>query len=203
MKTTLLITAILMLIHVGVNNLHAQVNPYLQTPTRTSIYISLHSTDSSFTKVRYGLSTTNLNQGRTGSFQNISEKIWHTVKLTGLSSDTRYYYRCISGIDSSDIYPFRSEPLPGMAGRHIRFIIFGDSRYGDTIPSKLAEVCQAILQTLGTKYGSARYDSVNVVMHTGDIVWKGTDVSRFQTEYFTGSHDYPEIQETVDTITMS
>lgn len=185
MKKNLLITGILILILFGINNLRAQVNPYLQTPTPTSIYISWHSTDISFTEVRYGLTAAGLNQVTAGSFQNISGKIWHTVKLTGLSPDTRYYYRCISGADSSEIYPFRSQPLPGTAGQHVRFVIFGDSRYNDTIPSILAQLCQNVQQTLQTKYGFAWVDSVNVVMHTGDIVWKGTQIDRFQTEYFT------------------
>ncbi|MCX6287642.1 MAG: fibronectin type III domain-containing protein [Bacteroidetes bacterium] len=182
---TLLITGILIMVLVGIKDLQAEVNPYLQTPTPTSIYISWHSTDSSFTKVHYGLSATGLNQVQAGSFQNISGKIWHTVKLTSLTPDTRYYYRCISGADSSNVYPFRSEPLQGIPGQHIRFVIFGDSRYDDTIPTNFADVCQAVQQTLEAKYGSAWYDSVNIVMHTGDIVYSGLTISRFQTEYFT------------------
>ena len=186
MKTQFLqITGILMLVLLGINILRAQVNPYLQTPTPTSIYISWHSTDISFTKVRYGFSATGLNNVATGSSQNIHGKVWHTVKLTNLTPDTRYYYRCISGVDSSDVFPFRSEPLPGKAGRHIRFVAFGDSRFTDTIPSHLHEICQAVVQTLGIKYGSAWSDSVNLVMHTGDIVYSGKDISRFQNEYFT------------------
>ena len=165
-------------------SLRAQVNPYLQTPTPTSIYISWHSTDISVTKVRYGLTASNLDLVETGSHQNISGKIWHTVKLTGLTPDTRYYYRCISGVDSSAVYPFRSQPAPGTAGRHVRFVIFGDSRYNDTIPSILGHLCENVQQTLQTKYGSTWYDSVNLVMHTGDIVWRGTQIDRFQTEYF-------------------
>ena len=184
MKTNVQIPGILLLILFTVNSNQAQVNPYLQTPTPTSIYISWHSTDSSFTKVRYGLSSTNLNQVVTGTFQNISGKIWHTVKLTGLTPYTRYYYRCRSGVDSSAIYPFRSEPLPGTPGRHIRFVVFGDSRYDNNTPSILGQLCQNVQQTLQTKYGSAWYDSVNVVMHTGDIVWAGSEIARFQTEYF-------------------
>ncbi len=182
---TFLITELFLLSLVGTIDLQAQVNPYLQTPTPTSIYICWHSNDTSFTKVRYGLALTSLNQVQTGSFQNIGGKHWHTVKLTGLTPDTRYYYRCISGSDSSEVYPFRSEPLPGTAGRHIRFVIFGDSRYNDTIPSNLGELCQNVQQTLQTKYGTTWYDSVNLVMHTGDIVWTGRDIARFQTEYFT------------------
>lgn len=148
------------------------------------MYISWHSNDTAFTIVRYGISGTSLNEVIDGSFQNISGKRWHTVKLTGLAPDTRYYYRCISGVDSSDIYPFRSEPLPGSPGRHIRFVIFGDSRYNDTIPSILGQLCQNVQQTLQSKYGNAWFDSVNLVMHTGDIVWKGSEIDRYQTEYF-------------------
>ncbi|MEI6456940.1 MAG: hypothetical protein WCO93_11680, partial [bacterium] len=66
MKKKLLITGILMLTIVGCNNLQAQVNPYLQTPTPTSIYVSWHSTDVSFTKVRYGLAEISLTQEKTG-----------------------------------------------------------------------------------------------------------------------------------------
>ena len=175
---------VFILILAGNINLRAQVNPYLQTPTPTSVYISWHSNDTTFTKVRYGLSATWLDGVKAGSFQNISGKRWHTVKLTGLAPDTRYYYRCISGGDSSDIYPFRSEPLPGSPGRHIRFVIFGDSRYNDTIPSILGQLCQNVQQTLQSKYGDAWVDSVNLVMHTGDIVWSGKQIERFQTEYF-------------------
>ena len=172
------------LIQVHTVSLQAQINPYLQTPTPISVYISWHSNDTSFTKIRYGLSDTNLDQVTTGSFENIRGKHWHTVKLTGLTPDTRYYYRCISGADSSAVYPFRSEPLPGTAGRHIRFVIVGDSRYNDTIPSILGQLCQNVQQTLQSKYGPAWFDSVNLVMHTGDIVWTGRDISRFENEYF-------------------
>ncbi|MFZ4520483.1 MAG: hypothetical protein ACOYNC_02185 [Bacteroidales bacterium] len=41
----------------------------------------------------------------------------------------------VTGADSSAVNPFRSEPIPGMAGQHIRFVVFGDSGYDDTIPS--------------------------------------------------------------------
>jgi acid phosphatase type 7 len=173
---------VLILVHTG--SLQAQINPYLQTPAPTSVYISWHSNDTSFTKIRYGLSDTTLDNVTTGSFQNISGKHWHTVRLSGLTPDTRYYYRCISGTDSSSVYPFRSHPLPGTSGRHIRFVIFGDSRYNDTIPSILGELCQSVEQTLQSKYGNAWCDSVNLVMHTGDIVWSGRDIGRFENEYF-------------------
>lgn len=165
--------------------LWAQPNPYLQTPTPTSVYISWHSADTSFTLVRFGLSEAALDQVTGGSFQNISGKLWHTVQLTGLSPSTRYYYRCISGTDSSAVYPFRTQPQGTGPGLHVRFVLIGDTRDNDTIPTYLPVVCQYLEQTLVSKYGSDWFDSVNLVMHTGDIVWNGNDVDRYQNEFFT------------------
>jgi hypothetical protein len=163
----------------------SQPKPYLQTPTPTSIYISWHSTDTAFTKVRFGSSATTLTSITQGSFLNNSGKIWHTVKLTGLTPATTYYYRCISGTDSSQIFPFRTQPSLPVPGQHVRFVVVGDSRNNDTIPTYLPVVCENILQTLIAKYGTEWYNSVNMVMHTGDVVWSGKDINRFEPEYFT------------------
>lgn len=163
----------------------SQPKPYLQTPTPTSIYISWHSTDTAFTQVRYGSSATALTSLEQGTFLNNSGKIWHTVKLTGLTPATTYYYRCISGTDSSAIFPFRTEPSSSAPGQHVRFVVVGDSRNNDTIPTYLPVVCENILQTLVAKYGADWYNSVNLVMHTGDVVWSGADINRFEPEYFT------------------
>jgi hypothetical protein len=162
----------------------SQPKPYLQTPTPTSIYICWHSTDTSFTQVRYGSSDSTLTNLATGSFLNNAGKIWHTVKLTGLTPATTYHYRCISGADSSEVYPFRTQPSSSAPGQHVRFVVVGDSRNNDTIPTCLPVVCENILQTLISKYGADWYNSVNMVMHTGDVVWSGSDINRFEPEYF-------------------
>ena len=162
----------------------SQPKPYLQTPTPTSIYISWHSIDTAFTQVRYGSSAFALNSLAQGSFLNNSGKIWHTVKLTGLTQATTYYYRCISGTDSSEVFPFRTQPSSSAPGQHVRFVVVGDSRNNDTIPTYLPVVCENILQTLVSKYGTDWYNSVNLVMHTGDVVWSGSDINRFEPEYF-------------------
>ncbi len=163
----------------------SQPKPYLQTPTPTSIYISWHSTDTAFTQVRYGSSASALTSLTQGSFLNNSGKIWHTVKLTGLTPATTYFYRCISGADSSAVFPFRTQPSSSAPGQHVRFVVVGDSRNNDTIPTYLPVVCENILQTLVAKYGADWYNSVNLVMHTGDVVWSGSDINRFEPEYFT------------------
>jgi len=189
MKPLICIAVIINLLILYSGSVFSQPNPYLQTPTPTSIYISWHSADTSFTQVRFGLSDSTLQQITSGSVQNISGKFWHTVKLTGLTPGTTYHYRCISGNDSSAIFPFRTLPVPGAPGQHIRFAIIGDSRNYDTIPTYLPVVIQNMKQTFITKYGTGWYDSVNLVMHTGDIVWSGLEIERFENEYFTPIRD--------------
>ncbi len=177
----LTVIGLTMMGHIAVS----QPKPYLQTPTPTSIYISWHSTDTTFTQVRFGNSASTLTSLTQGSFLNNSGKIWHTVKLTGLMPATTYYYRCISGTDSSAVFPFRTQPSSSAPGQHVRFVVVGDSRNNDTIPTYLPVICQNILQTLVAKYGADWYNSVNMVMHTGDVVWSGKDINRFEPEYFT------------------
>ncbi len=52
MKTQLFTAMVAISMFFAMNAVWSQPNPYLQTPTPTSIYISWHSTDSSSTLVR-------------------------------------------------------------------------------------------------------------------------------------------------------
>ena len=98
--------------------------PYLQTPTPTSMYVCWHSTQTSSTIVQYG-TTSNLGLTQNGSIENIVTKKWNTVKLTGLTPDTEYFYKCISGSEESEIYKFRTPPSSQGTNRHLRFILVG------------------------------------------------------------------------------
>lgn len=189
MKNPLHTTFLILAMILAAGNVLSQPNPYLQTPTPTSVYISWHSTDTSSTKVRFGVDSLLLDQVTSGSFQNISGKLWHTVKLTSLTPATTYYYRCISGNDSSDVFPFRSQPVTGTPGQHIRFAVIGDSRDNDTVPTYMPYVVDRMKETLILKYGGRWFDSVNLILHTGDIVWKGSQIARYEDEFFTPVKD--------------
>ena len=157
------------------------INPYLQTPTATSIYVSWSSHESSTTIVQYG-TTPALGNSTNGTYEDISTNRWHTVKLTGLTPATRYYYRCISGIDTSATYPFHTAANPGTPGEHIRFAIIGDSQ---TNISMATTVADSMLSTFRTLYGMNWYDSITLIMHSGDIMGNGNDLPSYTSEYFT------------------
>lgn len=158
----------------------SNIKPYLQTPTPTSMYVSWNSYNNALTKVEYG-TTPLLGNSIIGSYEDISTNRWHTVKLTGLLPGTRYYYRCISGTDTSAIYPFRTLKNFGDSNGHIRFAVIGDSQTNVGVASAIADT---MLNTFIDLYGVNWYDSVSLVMHSGDIMGDGTNIGSYLSEYF-------------------
>ncbi len=162
------------------------MSPYLQTPTTSSIYISWHSVNNVTPEVKYGTSASNLNQTASGSSQLINGNAnyrWHTVKLTGLSPNTEYFYKCYSGSDSTPtVYPFKTQALRSTPGQHFRFIALGDNRTNVAQSSSEAINIAAKLTEL---YGPDYHKYVNLICSEGDIVTSGSDVTQYEREYFT------------------
>ena len=155
-------------------------DPYLQSPTPTSIYVSWHSTETTNTIVQYG-TTTALGQQTNGSYQDISGKIWHTVKLEGLTPGTEYFYKVISGTDVSDICSFKTINNPTTSGEHVRFLLLGDSRTDIYRTSEISNVAEEKLIEL---YGNEWQNEMDFVMHLGDVAETDT-IDRYLNEFFT------------------
>ncbi len=160
------------------------INPYLQSPTHNSMYVCWNSFHTASTVVQYG-TTVNPASTATGSYEDIGSAMssirWHSVKLTGLTPNTRYYYRCISGCDTSAVYHFRTPPLAGTPGRQIRFLKIGDSQ---TEVKTTTSITDSILTKLIQLYGSEWADSLTFVMHSGDIMHLGNEEGRYMNEFF-------------------
>jgi hypothetical protein len=152
---------------------------YLQTPTPTSIYISWHENNSTESVVEYGLSE-DLGLVQTGShYEFFDSRIWHTVQLSGLSSNTKYYYKCVSDTASSEVRSFRTQPDSGSG--HIRFAVYGDNR---TDIAMHTEIVHALKETVEEDYNEELEDYLNVVLNVGDIVTYGWTLSQYENEYF-------------------
>ncbi|MBI5058554.1 fibronectin type III domain-containing protein [candidate division KSB1 bacterium] len=157
------------------------MTPYLQSPAPTSIMISWHYQPSTQTVVDYGL-TEGLGLTATGSAQTIGgTAVWHTVSLTNLQPNTTYFYRCRSDTASTPVTRFHTPPAQGTRSGTLRFMLISDSQ---TNISRSTEVANAMQQTLLNRFGASYADSIQFVMHCGDILGNGLSLATYQTEYF-------------------
>ena len=166
------------------------MHPYLQSSTPTSIYICWHGYGGTSTTVEYGISE-NLGQSQSGDFELIGGKnYWHTVKLTGLTPDTEYFYKCLSDGSETGIFKFRT-PATGVPKKgHLRYLLLGDTRpsiFGDN-GNRPSEIVDAMISTVKKLYGDDIYNQIDLVINTGDIVIRGDNVANFPKEYF-GAYD--------------
>lgn len=173
MALTLFISAI---------GLNAQViYPYLQTPTPTGIYVNWKTSSNPQSLLEYGTSANNLNQIINGTNQIFSDNgypnnyFYHTVKLTGLTPNTKYYYRVTTGTRTSAVHSFRTLPAMGQAATadgHIRFLVLGDNqikaepRYDSLMVAAKRKVLQ--------KYAGSVNDNIAMLLNVGDQVDVGT-----------------------------
>ncbi len=162
------------------------MNPYLQTPTPTSVYVCWHSPNTATPQVKYGTDSTNLSMTTLGTSANINGNAsyrWHTVQLTGLTPNTTYYYKCYTGTDTTPTFnAFKTTALVTTPGQHFRFVALGDNR--TDIAQSSSEAVQ-IRAKLIQKFGYDYYNYVNLICSEGDIVTNGTDISQYINEYFT------------------
>ena len=155
--------------------------PYLQSPSVSSINICWHDTAQTGTKVEFG-SDTLLGSEIAGTSEMISLPWrWHTVKLTGLQADTRYFYRVGSGAGVSGIYSFKTLPDTANTGI-IRFIILSDTHCPDTTMAK--KVVDAARSKVAELYGPDIENHINGILHSGDIVVSGGVPEQYSTQYF-------------------
>lgn len=146
-------------------------NPYLQTPTSTSIWVTWQTSYGTETEVEYGTSSNNLNQSTSGASDALSSNwIWHKVRLSGLQPNTAYYYRVKTGSQTSGIKRFVTQPTEGTSTGHYRMIIMGDHQRSDDRYAKLVLAAKAKAET---RFGSPVEDHVNLILNPGDVSSEG------------------------------
>jgi PKD repeat protein len=154
---------------------------YLSMPTPNGIRIAWHDQSATGSQVEYGL-TSSLGQTATGTVtQFTAEAWWHTVSLSGLTPDTRYFYRVTTGSDVSDVRTFRTPPAND-ADNHIRFAVYADNQ---TNPQPHNEMVHAIMEKSAELFGGVAEDNLNLVLSAGDIVANGADFAAYRNEFFT------------------
>jgi hypothetical protein len=157
------------------------MDAYLQSPTPTSLYVCWHSAASDASLVQYG-TTESLGLEMTGDSHVFNaETRWHWVQLTGLNPDTEYFYRCVSDTAVSDTRVFRTQPEDEDRDRHLRFLVYGDTRTDFTAHRMVVDAMRSTVEDL---YGQDIQNHVNLVFNVGDIVTTGSVLSQYQTQHF-------------------
>jgi len=159
----------------------AEMLPYLQTPTPTSMYISWHGASSDESRVEYGTSNA-LEMSQTGIVYTFNSTTkWHNVKLENLIPDTEYFYQCHTGSQSSAVSAFRTPPQIGSREGHFRFLIMGDSQSNAGVS---ANIVNHVVTKLTELYGTDWHNDVQLLCHVGDMVGNGANLSSYITEHF-------------------
>jgi len=137
-------------------------DPYLQQVTQTSIVVMWETDTATTGTVEYGPTA-----AYGWSATDASTATIHEVEITGLTPDSLYHYRAISGDATSSDSTFRTAPPPGVP---FRFVAYGDTR------TQISEHQQVINRIIAS--------APRLVLHTGDIVEDGRDYWRWEAEFF-------------------
>lgn len=159
------------------------LNPYLQSVTPTSIYVSWKTSSNPETIVEYGVEVSNLNMTVTGNtniftdFGYPGNYYYHSAKLINLKPNTKYFYKIKTGSRTSDVKSFKTLPNPGEAATadgHIRFLIMGDNQLKNVprYDSLVSAARRKIMQKWPA--ATAPEDNVALTFMVGDQVDVGT-----------------------------
>jgi acid phosphatase type 7 len=126
------------------------LGPYLMAPTSTAITIMWRTLEEEDGAVLYGFKEAGENITSAQGLTTV-----HSVRLEGLSPETRYAYQVRSGERTSEVHHFYTAPPPGGS---FKFAAWGDNQGGEPFP----DVLKVVLN-----------DAPHMVMGLGDHVHDG------------------------------
>ncbi len=155
--------------------------PYLQAQGTNTMTVCWHDISQTGTKVQYGFDSA-LSLVMTGTSELVSDPYrWHTVKLTGLQANTRYFYKVQSGGAESGMYSFKTLPDSSYTGK-LRFVLLSDTHATDT--TMAGKVLRAARDKITGLYGPDIENHINGIFHSGDVVVSGDIPGQYTKQYF-------------------
>ena len=160
------------------------VNPYLQSATPNSIKILWETDSNSISRVEWGLQIF-LSESTEGfSFNNYGNSKIHTVELTNLEPNTRYYYRILIGEENqhefSDLYSFITPPIPS-SENPFTLAAISDMQRDNSNPNKFYEMVHDGLMGYILEEETDSLDrELAMVLVTGDLVDNGNSYNQWK-----------------------
>ena len=167
------------------------VEPYLQNATPNSINILWETDSESESIVEWGMYVF-LSEMTTGSsFNNYGNSKIHTVELSNLLPNTRYYYRVVVGNyeSYSDLYNFITPPDPSSEAS-FRIIAMSDMQRDNSNPDKFNEVVHdGVIDYFSEEYSDDIAAELAMILVTGDLVVTGSSYYQWQDHFFEPGSD--------------
>jgi hypothetical protein len=162
-------TKILLLIAVLISNVNAAIimQPYLMGVQSNSVWVLVECTTTDSVIIDYGLTNSYGSTAKTSIISTTTNTTYvHKINLTGLSTNTVYYYRARQLSSTSGGYSFITAPNEQTK---FRFVLIGDYRSGVAVHG---QICQLVPQ-----YNPRFY------INGGDVAVSGS-YTDFKNEYF-------------------
>jgi len=160
------------------------VKPYLQDAEPNSIYILWETSFNTESIVEWGL-TVELGNTTNGTAQTglLLTQI-HTVQLTGLDANKRYYYRVKTGSMVSEIYHFITPPLQS-AEQSFNIVLMSDMQQDGGNPNKFYEICNdGVIDYVIDLSSNDLPAEIACLMLPGDLVDNGLDYNQWKNTFF-------------------
>lgn len=162
----------------------ALVQPYLQLATPTDIVIMWETNTNTESIVEYGLDA-NLGSTTTGStITTLNNTILHTVRVKGLTANTRYYYKAVTGSWSSAIFDFVTQPTRDSEA-NFNIVLMSDMQKDGSNPTIFNDLINtSLLPYVAAEYGSPLNDFVQMAVLPGDVVDNGNTYAQWKNDFF-------------------
>ena len=167
------------------------VEPYLQNATPNSMTIMWETDSDSQSIVEWGMYVFLTESTSGSSFPNYGNSKIHTVELTDLSPNTRYYYRVVVGNyeSYSDLHDFITPPDPSSEAS-FRIIAMSDMQRDNSNPNKFNEVIHdGVIDYISDEYSDDIAAELAMVLVTGDLVVTGSSYYQWADHFFEPSED--------------
>ena len=161
------------------------VHPYLQLATPDSVRVLWETVGAADAAVEYGL-TEALGEMAVGdSLAGPEGGVHHDVALTGLTPDTRYYYRVGSGDDVSELLDFVTPALPSDEGS-LRLVAMSDMQRDGSHPDVFREVVEeGVIGFVAQDSSTDLAAELDAVLIPGDLVANGWNHHEWAETFFT------------------
>ena len=163
------------------------INPYLQNASSNSITIMWEYSNWDVSFVEWGNTNTLGNIDSTTFEITSSPSCLFTSKLTGLQSNTKYYYKVTTGGSVSAVFDFYT-PANNVYEKSIKMIVMSDMQTDGNNPKKFTEIINnGIIDYLQNNYGGNTNENLDMILIPGDLVSTGTNYSHWKDEFFAQS----------------